>query len=292
MRWPFNFVLTLFCLLQFSALAAGGEDAFLPDRLIPYKTAGDVTLNLHTFFPDDFKPSDRRPAIIFFFGGGWIRGTPRQFYEQARFMVDHGMVAFAAEYRIRSLHRTTPFECVKDGKSAVRWVRQHAVELGVDPNCIVAAGGSAGGHVAACTGVIQGFEDEENGISSAPNAMILFNPVLDTTEKGYGAGRFSDEEKTILSPCHHVHPGIVPTLIFHGTADKTVPFENAERFSRLMKEAGNTCELVSFEGKDHGFFNGNFFRPGSDGVDFDLTMARTVRFLTGLENECRGAQFK
>lgn len=69
-------------------------------------------------------------------------------------------------------------------------------------------------------------------------------------------------------------------MIFHGTADKTVPFENAERFARLMKEAGNDCVLVAFEGRGHGFFNGAFFRPKSDGADYDLTMKRSVEFLT------------
>ena len=91
------------------------------------------------------------------------------------------MVAICAEYRIKSKHGTTPFECVDDGKSAVRWIREHADDLGIDPNKIVAAGGSAGGHVAACTAVINGYEtnSENMDISSKPNALVLFNPVID-----------------------------------------------------------------------------------------------------------------
>ena len=76
-----------------------------------------------------------------------------------------------------------------------------------------------------------------------------------------------------------MRPGLVPTLIFHGTADKTVPFENAERFTRLMHAAGNTCVLVPFEGKDHGFFNGPFFRLSNDRADYALTMKCTAEFL-------------
>ncbi|MEO1994912.1 MAG: alpha/beta hydrolase [Planctomycetaceae bacterium] len=97
----------------------------------------------------------------------------------------------SADYRVIRKHKTTPFECVKDGKSAVRWIRQHAAELGVDPDRIVAAGGSAGGHVAAYTGVIQGHEEEgeDANISSLPDAMILYNPVIDTTEEGYGVSK-------------------------------------------------------------------------------------------------------
>lgn len=109
--------------------------------------------------------------------------------------------------------------------------------------------------------------------------MILFNPVLDTTDKGYGAKKFKPEQQTDLSPCHHVRKGIVPALIFHGTTDKTVPFENAERFTKLMKEAGNVAVLVPFEGKGHGFFNGSFFRKGNNDADFDLTMKHSIEFL-------------
>lgn len=159
---------------------------FKPDRVVPYKTVGDVTLKLHVFEPTGLKTNDHRPAIVLFFGGGWAGGDPKQFFQQARALADLGMVAFSANYRVKSRNQTTPFECVKDAKSAIRWVRAHAAELGVDPNRIVAGGGSAGGHIAACTGLIAGSEEagENLKISSRPNAMILFNPVLDTTEKG------------------------------------------------------------------------------------------------------------
>lgn len=256
-------------------------ESLRPDRIIPFKEVEGGTLHLHVFFPESAGESSRRPAIIFFFGGGWAGGTPAQFYEQARRMAGLGLVAISAEYRVSSRHGTTPLECVKDGKSAIRWVREHAEELGVDPDHIVASGGSAGGHVAVCTGLIQGLDeaDEDQAIPSIPDAMILFNPVLDTTEKGFGAGRFPVERQTDLSPCHQVREGVGPTLVFHGTADRTVPFENAERFVRNMREAGNHCELVSYEGKGHGFFNAPSFRPSLDGADFESTLDHAVRFL-------------
>lgn len=267
--------------LQTSRLQAENSQ---PDRKLIYKTVNDTELQLHVFDPPGLKPTDQRPAIVFFFGGGWNGGDPKQFYQQARIMADQGIVAFSAEYRVKSRNKTTPFECVKDGKSAIRWVRENAADLGVDPTRIIASGGSAGGHVAACSGVIEGNEEagEELDIPSTPNAMILFNPVIDTTEKGYGVRSVGKNRKTEISPCHHVRKGIPPTIIFHGTGDKTVPFENVQRFTRLMQNAGNTCVLVSFEGKGHGFFNGAFFRSSNTDTDFDLTMDKSLEFLKGL----------
>lgn len=181
-------------------------------------------------------------------------------------------------------HNTPPFECVKDGKSAIRWIRKQSAELGVDPDRIVAAGGSAGGHVAACTGVIQGQEEagEDPGTSSLPNAMILLNPVIDTTEMGYGISKVGPNRETEISPCHHVRKGISPTLITHGTADTTVPYENVVRFTKLMKDAGNRCWLVPFEKRGHGFFNGSYFRPKHRDDDFNTTMEKSIDFLTAI----------
>ncbi len=238
-----------------------GEDAKsgskkTADKLITYKKTEQTDLKLHAFLPKNWKSTDKRSAIVFFFGGGWVGGSPRQLYPQARDLADKGMVAFSAEYRINRNHGTSPFECVEDGKSAVRYLREHAVELGLDPNKIVAAGASAGGHVAVCTGVIDGFDVEKDydRASSVPNAMILLNPVIDTSPEGYGYDKLGERYKE-LSPVEHVRKGIVPTLFFHGTADTTVPFKGAKDFTEKMEVAGNTCELIPFEGMSHGFFN-------------------------------------
>ncbi|MBW1803459.1 MAG: alpha/beta hydrolase [Deltaproteobacteria bacterium] len=248
-------------------------EPIVPDAIRTYKTIKEgKDLSLHIFNPGSRPPTNRCPAIVFFFGGGWKRGTPRQFYQQAREFSEHGIVAISAQYRVKNIHGTTPVECVKDAKSAIRWVRQHADELRIKPNRIVSAGGSAGGHVAACTGVIEGQEEknEDTDVSSLPNAMVLYNPVV-TFRRIYA-----------ISPSDHVRGGLPPTLLFHGTADSKVPFESVKRFTKLMKDAGNTCVLVPFDGKDHGFYNGSHFRPQNGDADFNVTMEKSIDFLTGL----------
>lgn len=273
--------LILFCY----SIIANGQISYKPDEILDYKTTPQTTLKLHVFKPENHEKKDKRPVVVFFFGGGWIGGSPRQFYQQARFFSERGIVAISAEYRVFRKHKTTPFDCVRDAKSAIRWVRAHADELGIDPERVIASGGSAGGHLAACTGVIEGNEEveEELKISSVPNAMLLFNPVIDTTEKGYGLKKVGKERKTEISPCNHVRKGIAPTLIFHGTADKTVPFENVQRYTKLMNEAGNSCKLIPYEGEAHGFFNGSFFRKKNTDVILNSTMKKAMEFLKELK---------
>ncbi|MCA9211654.1 MAG: alpha/beta hydrolase fold domain-containing protein [Planctomycetales bacterium] len=249
-----------------------------PDHLKTYKTVGDVVLQLHVFEP----PAEKRTgaAIVFFFGGGWNGGNPEQFYPQCQHLSERGMVAMAAEYRTFSRHKTSPFECVRDGKSAVRWIREHADELSIDTDRIAAGGGSAGGHVAACTALITGMDDEteDNVTSSMPSALVLFNPVIDTSEFGYGYERLKDRYKEI-SPLEHVRPNLPPTLIMQGDADTTTPPSGHREFERRMVEQKNECKLLLYPGETHGFFN-----PGrGDGSGHAKTTQAMTEFLESID---------
>ena len=265
------------CVCAGGALPAQNRE-FKPDKQIVFKQFDKDPLELNVFLPEGWSAADKRPAIVFFFGGGWTGGSPTQFYAHSRYFASRGMVAISAQYRTKSSHGTSPFECIADGKSAVRWIRRHAGELGVDANRVAAGGGSAGGHVAASAGILDGLDEagEDPAIRSAPNALVLFNPVVDTTEKGYGAEKLGS--RTVdASPAHHVRSGLPPTIIFHGTADTTVPYENVERFAVAMKRAGNRCELVPFAGRPHGFFNYSRSR-----VSYTGTVWHADRFLASL----------
>ena len=218
------------------ASTAGAADKPQPTRKVLYKTVGDVSLSLHLFEPEGHKASDRRPAIVFFFGGGWTGGSPGQFYPHCAYLASRGMIAAAAEYRVKKQHGTEPYECVRDGKSAVRFLRSHAKQLGIDPNRIAAGGGSAGGHVAAATATLKAFnqKDEDTTVSCVPNALVLFNPVYDNGPEGYGHSRVKAHWQE-FSPMHNIAKGMPPAIVFLGTKDKLIPVKTGEAFRDAMK---------------------------------------------------------
>jgi acetyl esterase len=113
---------------------------FVPDRDVVYAKIGEQELKLHCFLPKDWKPTDTRPAIVFFFGGGWRSGDFRQFTPHSQHLAELGMVAICADYRTEQNAGVIPSECVKDAKTAMRYVRAHAKELGVDPDRLAAGG--------------------------------------------------------------------------------------------------------------------------------------------------------
>jgi len=272
------------------AAGARGYPPVLPDaRAEVYKTVGQTNLRLYIFTPKNHSSTNRHPAIVFFFGGGWRSGSPKQFEKQCQYFSSRGMVAITADYRVANRQDAKPVQCVADAKSAIRWVRKNAARLGVDPNRIIASGGSAGGHIAACAAVVPDLDEpgEDTSVSAVPNAAVLFNPVLVLAPlegmdlEGFAsrvnAERMGVEPKRI-SPAHHVRAGAPPIIIFHGKADTTVPFATAEAFAAKMKAAGNRCELVGFEGESHGFFN---YGRGNNRF-FRQTLAQADEFLTSL----------
>ena len=211
-----------------------------------YKKAGDATLNLYIFEPSS--EADKRPAIVFFFGGAWRNGTPQEFEQQCRYLASRGRVAITADYRVSTRHGTKANNSVRDATSAIRWVRRNAAPLRIDPLRIAAGGGSAGGHLAAAAGAIPGLDEssEDLRMSSRPNALVLFNPALVLAPvAGIGAGlgisspELSGFDLAAISPFHHVKKGAPPTIIFHGKADTTVPFFTAELFAKKMTSRKN-----------------------------------------------------
>ena len=282
---------TVLTVALFSVPLLAQQSTYPPEmpgaRVETYKSVSSVDLNVWIFEPENYDSSDQRPAIVFFYGGGWSRGTPAQFLNQAKYLASRGMVAMAADYRVLSRHQTKPNIAVQDAKAAIRWVRTNADRLGVDPDRIAASGSSTGGHLAAATAMLPAHDDPtgDQSISALPNALVLFNPAVilapipgrfETREWPSAESRGAPLES--MSPYHHVKAGQPPTIIFHGKADATVPYEYVELFTEAMTTVGNRCELVGYEGEEHGFFN--YWR--GDGSAYTDTVHRTAEFFVSL----------
>lgn len=254
-----------------------------------YKFVNGSDLRLHIFNPQKRGADRTTPAIVFFFGGGWTTGSITQFTPQAKHVADRGLIAIVADYRVFNRHHTGAFEAIADAKSAIRWVRAHAGELGIDPGRIAAGGGSAGAHIALGAAIFDRFDEanEDTRVSSKPDALVLFNPPVDTTPEASPqpsgnaremfSARFGDRARE-GSPIHHLRSGLPPTLILHGKEDVVVPYAYVERFCAEARRHGNRCELVGYEGAGHGFFN-----PGrGEGKWYRETLLAAERFLTDL----------
>lgn len=222
-----------------------------PDVFWEYKETENRTLRLHVFLPEGYKETgasgERYPAYIVFHGGGWGGGSPTTHYAECLYWAKRGMVAVAPEYRLKKQDNVeVPLECVKDAKSAIRYLRKNAVDLKLDPDRFVVAGASAGGQLAAATSMIHspetndGLFDEE--ISTRAAALVLFNPWFKCQPE--------------LSPPHHIAAGLPPSIVFLGDEDPGITVESLNEYHEALKGRGNDSEFhVAFGGK-HGFCNG------------------------------------
>jgi acetyl esterase len=229
--------------------------------VITYKQIDTVRLHLFVYKPDCFKESEKYPAIVFFFGGGWNNGSTTQFEVMAKHCASKGMFSVLVDYRVKTTHGTTPFEALKDAKTAIRYLRKNAEGLGIDPQKIVASGGSAGGHLAAACYTNETINESTDplSISSKPDVLVLFNPVIDNSKDGYGYERIKDKFPE-FSPLYNIKKGFPPTIFFLGTNDKLIPVSTAEMFKSKIEAVGSRCDLHLYEGAEHGFFNSQKYR--------------------------------
>ncbi len=266
------------------------NDGVVLEKIV-YKKVDGAQLLLHVFEPKNRDINTPVAAFVLFHGGGWYRGEPNGLYPHCRYFAKQGMVAISAQYRLSTDGNSPPIEAIEDAKSAIRYVRTNSASFGIDPNKIAAGGASAGGHLAACTALFDKFDavNEDTKVSSKPNALVLISAALDTTPKGFTERilkkigfHFSwvyGPDANEFSPIKHVKKITAPCLVLHGTADDLVPFESAERFCKLMKEAGNNCQLAALTGAGHGF---SIYNPGGDNRQFERAMLRIDDFFCSL----------
>ncbi|MBO0320964.1 alpha/beta hydrolase [Muricauda sp. CAU 1633] len=229
---------------------------------------------MRVFFPKDKTTKKLNSAIVFFHGGGWRGGSISQFEAHAKYYSNKGYVTFLVGYRVKFRNNTTPFESLMDAKSAMRYIKRNAERFRVDSSKIVACGGSAGGHLAAATALVSGFNEDTDDmtVSTKPEALVLFNPVIDNGPNGYGFERIGELYKS-FSPIYNISKDAPPTIILIGSEDELVPIETIENYKHRMDSVGSFCEVKVYEGQKHGFFNNrspDYYKKTLQDVDLFL----------------------
>jgi acetyl esterase len=231
-----------------------------------YKTIDTFSLKIDVFYNIQSFEKDNNTAIVFFHGGGWAYGAPDEFFTTCERYANMGIVTFSVDYRLSIdngvvPHKTiSPIESLMDAKSAMRWVRGNAVKFHIDKNKIVAAGQSAGGHLALCTAMIDDYNEKSDdlNISCRPDAILLFAACVNPVE-AWCDHLMGDRRNKIwsISPSHNMKGGLPPMIQFHGNNDEMVPFWTVQSFESAMKKAGNYYELHIYEGRKHYLSDGN-----------------------------------
>lgn len=220
-------------------------------------------------------------GVLFLQSGGWKSGKNKFWPLLGAPLIRHGYTVFAA-YHV-SQPEATIMEINDDMHRAVRFVRHHAKEYGVDPNRLGVTGGSAGGHLSLMLATRDEPlpEDKQSDAidreSSAVQAVAIFYPVTDllnlgdSTENQHDGGPPKSFVKgfgpnatnlavwkvigTDLSPIFHIHSNLPPTLIYHGDADTLVPLDQSQRYQAEARKLGNTVELVVHHKGNHGWLS-------------------------------------
>ena len=165
-------------------------------------------------------------------------------------------MACAVEYRTAGRHGSTPFQSVMDARSAIRWLRQHAAELNIDTARIVASGNSSGGHLVLTTALADKWNEKTDDLSysATPNVLLVNSGVYDLTDNATAWIRKGLADKNTvkeISPNHSAKKNMPPTLLIHGTKDRSVPYTTAKTFEEERKKAGNNFEFHTMENASH-----------------------------------------
>lgn len=217
------------------------------------------------YFPTNATPAKKLPAVILIHGGGWSGGK-RDAAREINFgstLARHGYVAMSIDYLLSDRKQAVWPTNLWDCKTAVRWLRQNADRLGVDPHRIAVMGGSAGGHLAAMVALTtpgDGLDPAApfGDVSCAVRCAIDFYGIADlpsyhdVTMLGRTFAEAPDLYR-LASPISYVRSNSVPILICHGTADATVSVKQSELFAQTLNQAGVPHHLEIIPGAAHTF---------------------------------------
>jgi acetyl esterase len=238
--------------LIFAASASGKTPSC---KSYVYKESGGKPREMEIYFPPNHDPAKAKmPGLILFHGGSWTGGTLDQFRTTCAYFASRGLVCATVEYRMmgkedaklpkgESIKRV----CVTDAKSAIRWFKQHAGELGVDPNRIITGGGSAGGHISAIATMNPGLNDpaDPKEFDTSVVAYLWFNPAF---------GQAGDKNDPEIDVLQQLKADLPPAIVFFGDQDHwKVGWDAAQ--AKWESFGTKTIDLRIGPGQKHGFFN-------------------------------------
>ena len=219
------------------------------------------------------------PAVIWIHGGGWNDENLTEKYRPERQLANLsklGFVCVSIEYRLAK-HAPFPAQ-IEDCKCAVRFLRAHASQYGINPDKIGAWGESAGGHLTALLAVTSGVPEFEGTggwqeYSSEIQAAVPWYAPYDMIKSGLTReeentlfqllfnGSFEERRDLIwsASPIKYAGGKIPPMLCMHGDMDRLVPTWQTLDFYRAARDRGNPVEMVIVPGQGHGFFDGDIY---------------------------------
>lgn len=234
-----------------------------PDTVY-YKKVDNNKLRLLVMQPNRQNKKQKCPVMVWIHGGAWTAGSPEGYIPHLRYSAALGAVGVAIEYRLvaspgklSDMNNTnTVTDCITDCADAIRYLRKHANELGIDPNKIIVIGDSAGGHLALCLGVLDLPKDEK------ANIVINCNGIADMTGEKWikyiQPGNKQEETAKRLSPINYLDAGDPPVLTMHGAKDQVVTPGEAEKFYNSCKKAGMDTEYILWPDMRHAFIVTNY----------------------------------
>ena len=259
-----TFLLVIALIFQFGCFA---QETEVLEKKITYKKTDKLELSVYMFYTKPSQHKSDNTALAFFHGGGWAFGDPSEFFEACKRYAKKGYVTFSFEYRL-SINEDgtypnpdiTPVECVKDARSAIRWLRENAGSLKINSEKIVVGGQSAGGQLALGTALLDSVNEVSDNlkISPAPNALLLYSSNVNTMEAWVDM-LLGERRKEIwsISPYHNLRKNMPPAIAFRGTEDNQVLPYIVDLFQVKMKELGNYFELHTYPGRKHYLGEGN-----------------------------------
>jgi acetyl esterase/lipase len=245
-----------FCGLSLAAeLPAENASSKTPHgKSYTYKQSAGKPREMEIYFPPNHDPAKSKvPGLILFHGGSWTGGTLDQFRAACAYFASRGLVCATAEYQMLGKASAKPPKgesnkrvCVTDAKSAIRWFKQHAGELGIDPARIITGGGSAGGHISAIATLNPGLNDpaDPKDITTDVVAYLWFNPAFSPAD-------VKDSEIDILQ---HQQANLPPAIVFFGDQD---PWKKGwdVAYAKWKGLGVKNIDLWIASGQPHSFFN-------------------------------------